>query len=206
MKSRLTLTITRGLLATVVLLCAGILKADEGGTQKMQIDDSTFSCIRSMTPVRGFYVDNLLGDLEATLEVANSPTGGDYPPGSVVQLVPAEVMVKLEKGSFPATKDWEFFELGVNAKGSTIKKRGFVDVVNQFGGNCFACHVQARPEWDLVCEKDHGCDPIPLTEEMILAIQKTDPRCEDNPELSDSEKESMKNLMKALSGGSESGS
>lgn len=206
MKLRSTLTFSRGLLATLVLLCGGILKADDGGKQKMQIDDSTFSCIRSMTPVRGFYVDNLLGDIEATVKVANSPTGGTYPPGSVVQLVPAEVMVKLEEGTSPPTKDWEFFELGVSAEGSAIKKRGFVDVVNQFGKNCFACHIQARPEWDLVCEKDHGCDPIPLTEEMILAIQKTDPRCDNNPELSDSEKKSLQDLMKALSGSSESDS
>ncbi|HET6474203.1 MAG TPA: hypothetical protein VFG38_20370, partial [Pseudomonadales bacterium] len=34
-----------------------------------------------------------------------------------------------------------------------------------------------RPEWDLICETGHGCDPIPLTPVMIKAIQKTDPRC-----------------------------
>ena len=27
--------------------------------------------------------------------------------------------------------------------------------------NCFACHSQAKPEFDLVCERDHGCAPIP---------------------------------------------
>jgi hypothetical protein len=43
-----------------------------------------------MHPVRRSYVDNLLGDLDATLAVATSATGGVYPPGSVVQaaLVP----------------------------------------------------------------------------------------------------------------------
>ena len=210
MKTTSISALSRIVLGVFVLLSSNAVKANEPGLEngevpKMEINDSTFSCIRSMTPVRGFYVDNILGDLDATLKVANSPTGGTYPPGSVVQLVPAEVMVKLEKGSFPATNDWEFFELGVSAKGSTINKRGFVDVVNQFGGNCFACHVQARPEWDMVCEKDHGCDPIPLTEEMILAIQKTDPRCEDNPTLSDAEKNAMRQLIKTLSGGGEPG-
>lgn len=109
-------------------------------------------------------------------------------------------MVKLEQGRFPATKDWEFFELDVSKEGSKIKKRGFVDVVNKFGGNCFACHIQARPEWDLVCEQDHGCDPIDLTRDMITAIQKTDPRCDDNSELNDTEKKAMQELMKMLAG------
>ena len=156
-----------------------------------------------MTAVRGFFVDNLLGDMEQTLEIAHSPTGGKYPPGSVVQLIPGEVMVKHQEGYFPATKDWEFFELDVSKEGSEIKKRGFVDVVNKFGGNCFACHIQARPEWDLVCEKGHGCDPLDLSQEMITAIQKTDPRCEDNPELNDAEKKALQDLMKALAGNKE---
>ena len=204
MNTKSTLIVSLSLLAALVW-SVNVVKAEEAVSLSKQIDDATFGCIRSMTPVRGFYVDNLLGDLEATLAVANSPTGGTYPPGSVVQLVPAEVMVKLEEGSFPATKDWEFFELGVSAEGSAIKKRGFVDVVNQFGGNCFACHIKARPEWDLVCEKDHGCDPLDLTEDMIHAIQKTDPRCKDNPELTDVEKKALQDLMKSLAGSRESG-
>ena len=137
----------------------------------------SFRCIRDMTPVRGFYVDNLSGDLDATVAIAESPTGGTYPAGSVVQLVPGEVMVKREAGFSPATRDWEFFELDVAPGGTTIRARGVTDVVNRFGGNCFACHVKAKPEWDLICEQGHGCDPIPLTPVMVKAIQKTDPRC-----------------------------
>jgi len=75
----------------------------------VDIDENSFSCIRDMTPVRHFYVDNLLGDIESTLAVANAPEGAVYPEGSVVQLVPTEVMVKRESGTFPATGDWEFF-------------------------------------------------------------------------------------------------
>ena len=141
------------------------------------IDDETFSCIRDMTPVRVFFVSNLQGDLNATLAVANAGTGS-YPAGSVVQLVPTEVMVKHEEGFSPATRDWEFIELDVSAEGSRIRSRGFVDVVNRFGGNCFACHVKANPDRDMICEQGHGCDPIPLTPTMIKAIQNTDPRCE----------------------------
>ena len=141
------------------------------------VDDKSFGCISALKPVRGFFVGNLLGQLPATLKVAKSKTGGVYPPGSVVQLVPPEVMVKQRPGFNAATRDWEFFELDVSKDGSKIRKRGFVEVVNRFGGNCFACHVKARPEWDFVCETGHGCDPIPLTGPMIGALQRTDPRC-----------------------------
>lgn len=141
------------------------------------IDDETFNCIRDMTPVRGFFVSNLQGNIEETLAVSNAGTG-TYPEGSVIQLVPTEVMVKRKEGVSPVTKDWEFIELDVSAQGSKIRARGFVDVVNRFGGNCFACHVKANPDRDMVCEQGHGCDPIPLTPTMIKAIQNTDPRCE----------------------------
>ena len=80
-----------------------------------------------MTPVRHFYVDNVLGNLTATLAAANAPKGAPYPPGSVVQLVPGEAMVKREPGVSPATGDWEFFELNVDGKGTKIHKRGFTD-------------------------------------------------------------------------------
>ena len=138
-----------------------------------------FQCIRDMTPVRHFYVDNLRGPqaLQQTLKVANAANGGRYPEGSVIQLVPTEAMVKREQGFSPVTNDWEFFDLNVSQQGTEIRTRGFADVNNRFGGNCFACHVKARPEWDLVCETTHGCDPIPLTHVMTTAIQKTDPRC-----------------------------
>ena len=35
-------------------------------------------------------------------------------PGSVLQLMPNEVMVKHEKGFNPATRDWEFFYIDVD--------------------------------------------------------------------------------------------
>ena len=146
-------------------------------TTVVNIDEESFSCIRDMTPVRHFYVDNLLGDIEGTLAVANSPEGAIYPAGSVVQLVPTEVMVKRESGTFPATGDWEFFELEVNEEGSKIAKRGFVDVVNRFDGNCFTCHVPAREKWDFICESGRGCDPIPIDHKMTGALQRSDPRC-----------------------------
>ncbi|WP_444918348.1 hypothetical protein [Microbulbifer sp. JMSA003] len=190
--------ILAALLASVALPTMAKTNKAEQSEAPIQVADETFNCIRDMTKVRGFYVDNLLGDLDGTLEVANSNTGGVYPPGSVVQLVPGEVMVKHQKGFNPATKDWEFFELDVSEEGSKIRKRGFVDVVNRFGGNCFACHVQARPQWDLICETGHGCEPIPLTKEILALLQKTDPRCESNPELNQEEIAKLQALQQAL--------
>ena len=144
---------------------------------ELVIAADAFRCLDDMTAVRHFFVDNLIGDLEATIAVAESTEGGVYPPGSVVQLVPTEVMVKHYPGWNAATRDWEFFELDVSAEGSSIRNRGFVDVVNKFGGNCFGCHIKAEPRFDLICEQDHGCDPIPITREMIAEVQAADPRC-----------------------------
>lgn len=151
--------------------------ADAPAAPTVQIDDSSFDCIRKMEPVRHFFVDNLLGNKAGTLAAANAPKGAVYPAGSVVQLVPTEVMVKREAGFSPATGDWEFFEMEVDEKGSKILKRGFAEVNNRFGKNCFACHVPAREPWDFVCEAGHGCDPIPIDHRMTGALQRSDPRC-----------------------------
>ena len=123
--------------------------------------------------------------------------GAVYPPGSVIQLIPTEAMVKHDKGFNAATHDWEFFDLDVSKDGTQIRKRGTVDVVNRFGGNCFGCHSAAHPQWDLVCETDHGCAPLPVTRAMIGALQRTDPRC-DNPPISPEDAEALKQLEKVL--------
>ena len=179
-----------GLLAMLCSIISGSWAADT------TIDDKTFGCIRDMTPVREFFVSNLQGNLDGTLAVSNAGTG-KYPEGSVIQLVPGEVMVKREEGFSPVTKDWEFIELQVSDQGTKIAKRGTTDVVNQFGGNCFACHVKANPGRDMVCEQGNGCDPIPLTPTMIKAIQNTDPRCEPVA-LPPEQLEALKQLQAAL--------
>jgi hypothetical protein len=143
----------------------------------VKVDDSTFRCMRKMTPVRHFYVDNLLGNVAGTLAAANAAKGAIYPAGSVVQLVPTEAMVKREAGFNPATGDWEFFELDVSATGTRIVKRGFAEVNNRFGKNCFGCHAPARDPWDFICETNHGCEPIPIDRQMTGALQRSDPRC-----------------------------
>ncbi len=191
------------LAATVLALaaCAMPPAADAPATvagaaarKPLEISAASFGCIRDMKAVRGFYVTNLLGDMDATLAAANAPDGAAYPPGSLVQLVPGEAMVKHYPGFNAATKDWEFFELDVTASGATIRVRGTTEAVNQFGGNCLACHAKAEAKWDMICEQGHGCDPIPLTPAMTRAIQNTDPRCA-AMELPDDQKAALQQLM-----------
>jgi len=166
-----------GRMQLILLLANGWVGMALADATSVKVDDSTFQCIRKMTPVRQFYVDNLLGNLKGTLAAANAPGGAIYPPGSVVQLVPTEAMVKRETGFSPATGDWEFFELEVSEQGTSIGKRGFAEVNNRFGKNCFACHAPARDPWDFICETDHGCEPIPIDHKMTGALQRSDPRC-----------------------------
>ena len=171
-----------------------------GDEPKVKVTDESFKCITEMTKVRHFYVDNLLGNLAGTVAVANAGTG-DYPEGSVVQLMPNEVMVKQQKGFSPTTRDWEFFWIDVDKNGSKIYTRGFAEVNNRFGLNCFTCHVKAKPEFDFICETEHGCDPIPVTKAMFGALQRTDPRCQGSDQVSAEDTEALRELgelIKAL--------
>ncbi|NQV71035.1 MAG: hypothetical protein HQ498_13495 [Pseudohongiella sp.] len=159
-----------------LLLIAGVSYA-ANESKKVDADAEDFNCLAEMTATGNFFVDNLLGNLPATVAAASSDDGGRYPAGSVVSLIPTEVMLKHNAGWNADTNDWEFIELTVSAAGSVIKSRGTTEVINQFGGNCFDCHSLARPEWDFVCGTGHGCAPLPITRETIIGIQKGDPRC-----------------------------
>lgn len=155
----------------LLLWAGGYGSRGDAAEAKVKVDDTSFKCITEMAKVRHFYVDNLLGNLAQTVAVANAGTG-DYPVGSVVQLMPNEVMIKQEQGFSPATRDWEFFWIDVDKNGSKIYTRGFAEVNNRFGLNCFACHVKAQPEYDFICETEHGCDPIPVTKAMQFVARK----------------------------------
>lgn len=174
-----TPTIRARLTPTTLAVALGITVLGQFAHAATTVDvtDASFRCMRQMAQVRHFYVDNLLGNVMDTVKVANAPKGAVYPAGSVVQLVPTEAMVKREAGFSPATGDWEFFELEVSEQGSRIGKRGFADVNNRFGKNCFSCHAPAREHFDFVCESDHGCEPIPINHQMTGALQRSDPRC-----------------------------
>ena len=182
-----------------MLLVVGYASAGHA-EQKVTVNDNSFRCITEMTKVKHFYVDNLFGNVASTVAVANAGTG-DYPAGSVVQIMPNEVMVKHENGFSPATRDWEFFWIDLDKNGAKIFTRGFAEVNNRLGLNCFACHVKARPEHDFICETEHGCDPIPVTKAMFGALQRTDPRCPGSDQVSAEDTESLRQLgeiVKAL--------
>jgi len=187
------------LVCAVLLVFAGSIVESKADEARVKVTDDSFRCITQMTPVRHFYVDNLNGNLAATVAVAAAGSG-EYPEGSVVQLIPNEAMIKQQKGFSPITRDWEFFYVDVSSDGSKIFRRGFADVNNRLGMNCFACHVKARSEFDFICEQDHGCDPIPITRAMFGALQRTDPRC-GNKEVSAEDAEALQQLgaiVKAL--------
>lgn len=200
---------TRLLRAAAALLLAGLVTQGCSGEPEaaqeetvatlptQNITEASFGCISDLTPVDRFFVGNLNGDLDATVAVASAAEGGVYPVGSVVQLVPTEVMVKREAGFNPVTKDWEYFDLDISAAGTKILTRGADEVKNRFGNSCQDCHVKAAPQFDLICKTDHGCDPIPINDVMIRALQKTDPRCKAQP-LTTEEADGLKQLQAAL--------
>src|ERR1700685_3984911 len=136
--------------AAVLLACHSLAATPAAAAAQLPaITENSFRCVTQMTHVRHYYLDNLAGNLAGTVHAAESTTGEPYPVGSVLQLVPTEVMVKREKGFNAATHDWEFFELDISADGTKIRTRGFAEVVNRFGGNCFVCHIKAQSQWDL---------------------------------------------------------
>ena len=144
--------------------------------EDLDMKPADFRNLSTMTKVRGFFLDNRLGHLPEALRVANSPNGGVYPVGTILQLVPQEAMVKRARGWNPTTHDWEFFFMKTSAAGTEIVTRGATETVNRFGGNCFGCHAKADAKWDMVCEHTHGCDPLPVGDDVIRAIQNADTR------------------------------
>ena len=197
MKSFIRFSPVTILRSVAIIVCVGYAQADEIGERKFKIDASTFKCMLKMTAVGHFFVDNLAGNLEGTVAVAKAGRG-EYPEGSVLQLIPNEVMVKQKKGFSPGTNDWEFFALESDKNGSRIVSRGTQDVNNFLGLNCFECHKAARAEFDLVCDQDHGCAPLPLTRSMFHAIQHTDPRCQPPEEVSAEDAAALKELGPAI--------
>jgi len=68
------------------------------------------------------------------------------------------------------------FSLQVSGHGTRIATEGTTNVVNAFGGSCASCHSLAKTQFDFVCGKTHGCAPLPVTDAIIAALQRADPR------------------------------
>ncbi len=59
--------------AALCLLSASLASIAADTSQgKIKVDDNSFKCITDMTPVKHFYVDNLLGNLDGTVAVAKA--------------------------------------------------------------------------------------------------------------------------------------
>ncbi len=141
------------------------------------VSERSFDCIRNGTKVRNTYIRNADPRLldEAVRILRDRVPNVEYPVGTMLQLIPAEAMVKHPRGRFPATNGWEFFALDLSPQGTTITARGD-SVVNFTGVRCLSCH-QPAAKFDFVCEKGHGCAPIPIDDKMIAERQSKDPRC-----------------------------
>jgi len=79
--------------------------------ENLEMQAGDFECIQDWGKINNFFITNKLGHLEEALAVAHSSDGGEYPVGTIIQLVPIEAMVKRAKGWNPQTNDWEFFFL-----------------------------------------------------------------------------------------------
>lgn len=134
-----------------------------------------FDCIKNGTKVGHFYVANRLGKQGEAVAVAKANAkGNSYPLGTVIRLFPLEAMVKRGKG-FEATGGWEMFKLTTKEGQLTIAQRGGAEVTNS-SGSCVGCHNPAK-DYDFVCGTDHGCAPIPVTDELVSLLQDSDALC-----------------------------
>lgn len=145
--------------------------------QDVTVSEKSFGCIRDGTKIRNTYIQNADPEKlkEAVRILKDRVPDKEYPVGTFLQLLPGEVMVKHPRAKFPDTNGWEFFALDLSAQDSTIKARG--DKVTNFQGvPCMSCH-QPAAKFDFVCEKGHGCAPVPLDDQKIAELQAEDPRC-----------------------------
>jgi Cytochrome P460 len=146
--------------------------------QDVAVSERTFGCILDWPKVRNTHLKNSDPDKlkEAIRILRDSVPDAEYPVGTVLQLVPFEAMVKHSREKFPKTNGWEFFALDVSQEGTKIRDRG-TNVVNLSQGvTCLSCHEPAA-RFDFVCEKRHGCAPIPFDDHKIAELQSADPRC-----------------------------
>ena len=173
--SRLAISaLTQSALLTGVGLCmvCGVLADD------IAVSEQSFRCINDWPKIRNTHIYN--ADPEKAKEAIrifrDSVPDTQYPVGTILQLIPTEAMVKHSSGKFAKSNDWEFFSLDVSASGTKISERG-ENVVNHTQGlTCLSCH-QPAAKYDFVCEKTHGCAPIPLDDQKIAELQGADPRC-----------------------------
>jgi hypothetical protein len=159
-----------------LVLCLGFALAVSA--DDLVVTEKSFSCLADLPKVRNTRIQNPDPDKlkEAIRILRDKVPDTEYPTGTFLQLIPTEAMVKHERASFPNTNGWEFFALKVSTDGTTIVDRGDKVINASLKKPCLDCHSPAA-KFDFVCEKGHGCAPIPVTDQQIAAIQAADPRC-----------------------------
>ena len=72
-------------LKMALLLCFSLTAISQSNSQdqdkQLEVTEDLFKCLTEMTrsSTGAFFVDNMLGDIGATLAVANSESSGEYP-------------------------------------------------------------------------------------------------------------------------------
>lgn len=161
----------------------GTAGAGTGGTGDFDAVAGDFECIKNGTKIERYYLFNRLGLEAEAAAVGQSPDGGTFPTGTILQIFPDRAMVKRGDGINPATGNWEFFVLEPSANGTTIVDRGFEELVepNAPAETCYGCHAEADPQWDYVCSEAatpaHGCGLLNGPDAFIENAQDADPRC-----------------------------
>ena len=170
---KILMTLLNGIALTLFLSMVGSVYA-----QDVTVSENSFSCIRDGTKIRNTYIKNADPEKlkEAVRIFKNSVPDKEYPVGTFLQLVPFEAMVKHPREKFPKTNGWEFFALEVSEAGTKIRDRGDNVVNLSLGAPCLSCH-QPAARFDFVCEKGHGCAPIPFDDQKIAELQHADLRC-----------------------------
>ncbi|MEO8048410.1 MAG: cytochrome P460 family protein [Nitrospirota bacterium] len=167
-------------ICTQALLAVGLgLSMLSGASaQDITISEQTFGCILDWPKVRNTYFKHSDPQKlkEAMRIFRDSVPDKEYPVGTILQLIPFEAMVKHPREKFSNTNGWEFFHLDVSKEGTKIADRGEQVVNRSQGVTCLSCH-QPAARFDFVCEKGHGCAPIPFDDQKIAEIQKADLRC-----------------------------
>ena len=139
--------------------------------------ETDFDCLTQGRSVRGFWLSNPLGPEyeDEAVRIAEAGMMEALPPGTIIQLVPQEAMVKLLPGSDAATGDWEYFNLAVDSTGTTILERGGAEVSNS-AGSCLSCHAGAVDR-DFVCEQTGLCAAAAVPRAIVDALVAGDERC-----------------------------
>ena len=168
----------RHFMSLVLVAGLGFGMVCSASAEDVAVSEKTFGCILDWAQVRNTRIKHSdpVKLREAMRILGDRIPDTEYPVGTVLQLVPFEAMVKHPREKFPRTNGWEFFALEISDAGTRIRDRGDNVVNLSQGRTCLSRH-QPAARFDFVCEKGHGCAPIPFDDQKIAELQRADSRC-----------------------------